>query len=283
VRVHVCGVRGSTAAPGAEFARYGGHTSCVALAHDGTTEPTMVLDAGTGIRRVSTLLDGAPFRGSILLSHLHWDHTQGLPFFAAADRPDSKVDLYLPAQSAGSAEALLAGAMSPPHFPITPAELDGSWRFVALDEGTFEIGGFTVTALEVPHKGGRTFGYRISDGAATIAYLPDHGPRALGLGTDGLGELHDAALELAAGVDLLVHDAQHTVEELLRWWHFGHSAADYAVGLGAAAGARRVLLFHHGPGRDDDSVDRLLARVQTDGLVVDAAAEGMVIDLPPLP
>lgn len=241
-----------------------------------------MLDAGTGIRRVSALLDGAPFRGSILLSHLHWDHTQGLPFFSAADRPDSRVEVYLPAQDDLAAEALLAQAMSPPHFPITPGELEGSWRFVALDEGTFEIAGFTVTAREVPHKGGRTFGYRIEDGASTLTYIPDHGPRALGLGSDGLGELHPAAIDLAKDADLLVHDAQHTVEELMRWWHFGHSAADYAVALGVTAGSRRVLLFHHGPGREDDSVDRLLARVQTEGIEVHAATEGVAIDLPPL-
>lgn len=280
MRVHVCGVRGSTPAPGPEFARYGGHTSCLAIAHDGSTEPTLVLDAGTGIRRVSGLLDGSPFRGSILLSHLHWDHTQGLPFFSAADRPDSHVEVYVPADGDEGAEASLARAMSPPHFPITPAELEGRWRFVSLAPGTIELEGFTVTATEVPHKGGRTFGYRISDSASVLAYLPDHGPIACGPGTDGLGELHPAAVGLAAGTDLLVHDAQHTAEELARWAHYGHSAADYAVSLGLKAGARRVLLFHHGPGRADDDVDRLVQRVTTDGVDVSAAVEGSEIDLP---
>jgi phosphoribosyl 1,2-cyclic phosphodiesterase len=280
VRVHVCGVRGSTPAPGAEFSRYGGHTSCLALAHDGSTEPTLVLDAGTGIRRVSGLLAGAPFRGSILLSHLHWDHTQGLPFFAAADRPDSRAEVYLPNDGDEPAAARFGRAMSPPHFPITPAELEGRWRFVDLDPGTIELEGFTVTAVEVPHKGGRTYGFRIDDGAAVLAYVPDHGPLACGPGIDGLGELHPAALALAADADLLVHDSQHTSEELARWAHFGHSAAEYAVGLGLAAAARRVLLFHHGPGREDDDVDRLVDRVAADGIVVDAAVEGTAIDLP---
>ena len=88
MRVHLCGVRGSTPSPGAQFARVGGHTSCVAIAHDGDDHPRLVLDAGTGLRNVTTLLGDAPFEGAILLSHLHWDHTQGLPFFAAGDRPD---------------------------------------------------------------------------------------------------------------------------------------------------------------------------------------------------
>lgn len=280
MRVHICGVRGSTPAPGHEFARYGGHTSCLALAHDGSSEPTLVLDAGTGIRRVTALLEGAPFRGSILLTHLHWDHTQGLPFFAAGDRSDSRVDVYLPGGDE-PATVLLARGMSPPHFPIGPDELDGTWRFVGLDPCTLEIEGFTVTAIEIPHKGGRTFGYRVDDGSSVLAYMPDHGPLACGPGTDGLGDLHEAALVLASDADLLVHDAQHTAEELPRWAHFGHSAADYVVSLAAAAGARQAMLFHHGPNRTDDEMDRLLARVR-DGspIPVDAAAEEATVDLP---
>ena len=109
------------------------------------------------------------------------------------------------------------------------------------------IEGFDVLALEIPHKGGRTFGYRVSDGRASIAYLSDHGPVALGPGPDGLGPYHEAALALADGVDLLVHDAQHTAEELPAAAAFGHSAAEYAVALAERAGAGRVLLFHHDP------------------------------------
>ena len=227
MRVQFCGVRGSTAAPGSAFARYGGHTSCVALAHDGEA-PSLVLDAGTGLRRLSTDLAPAPFRGSILLGHLHWDHTQGLPFFAAGDRPDAEVTVMIPAQ--GDAEATLARAMSPPHFPITPGELRGTWRFAAIEEGDHHIEGFVVTALEIPHKGGRTFGYRVSDATATVAYLSDHWPLARGDGPAGLGEYHAGARQLADGVDLLIHDGQYTTEELGPRRHFGHSAIDYAVG-----------------------------------------------------
>ncbi|CAN5173642.1 hypothetical protein BH24ACT1_BH24ACT1_12490 [soil metagenome] len=147
----VCGVRGSTPAPGADFIRYGGHTSCLALAHDGGA-PSLVLDAGTGIRRVSDLLGGAPFRGTILLGHLHWDHTQGLPFFAAGDRPDGTVDLFLPAQGAAGAQALLERAMSPPHFPIAPSGLRGRWRMAGLEPGDHRIEGFDVLAREIPTR-----------------------------------------------------------------------------------------------------------------------------------
>src|ERR1700682_5355714 len=211
MRVTICGARGSTPAPGPDHVRYGGHTSCVALAHDGE-RPSLILDAGTGIRRVTELLGDHPFLGGVVLGHLHWDHTQGLPFFAAADRPDSRTDLYMPAQ--GDAEKVLGGVMSPPHFPITPAELRGTWRFFGLEPDVpGEIEGFSVLAHEIPHKGGRTFGFRVSDGTAQVAYLSDHCPTLLGPGPEGLGELHEAALSLASNCDLLIHDAQYLDEE----------------------------------------------------------------------
>jgi len=276
VRVWVCGVRGSTPAPGREFARYGGHTSCVAIGHDGR-QPTLVLDAGTGIRRVTGLLGGGPFEGTILLGHLHWDHTQGLPFFAAADRPDARTTVMLPHQ--GDASAVLERAISPPHFPIDLGGLRGTWRFTGLQPGAHRIEGFDVLALDIPHKGGRTFGYRISDGGAALAYLSDHSPVTLGPGPAGLGPYHDAAVDLAAGVDVLFHDAQHTAAELPSRASFGHSAADYAVGLGAFAGAATVLLYHHDPARTDAEVDAMVASLQQPGLGVCSAKEGMVIDL----
>ncbi len=263
MQVHFLGVRGSTPAPGAAFVRYGGHTSCVALAHDGE-RPTLVIDAGTGLRRMEELLDGAPFRGTVLLTHLHWDHTHGLPFARSLDRDDAVVELWLPAQGGSDdgaevAASALGRAMSPPSFPITPNELRGQWRFEGLEPGEHRFAGFTVAAAEVPHKGGRTFGYRVSDGQATIAYMSDHGPVALGPGPDGQGDRHSAALALAAGVDLLIHDAQHTAEEFPRSASFGHSTVDYAFDLGSRAAAGTVALFHHHPDRTDDEIDAIVA------------------------
>src|ERR1700691_5265120 len=122
MRIHVLGTRGATPAPGVDFVRYCGHTSCLALAHDGEL-PSLIVDAGTGIRGGSALLGGQPFKGSIVLGHLHWDHTHGLPFFSSGDTPGSMVALYAPAQGEGEAGTdlvtVLARAMSPPHFPIT--------------------------------------------------------------------------------------------------------------------------------------------------------------------
>lgn len=280
MRVHLCGVRGSTPAPGPDFVRYGGHTSCVALAHDGGGAPALILDAGTGLRRVTALLGGRPFIGTILLTHLHWDHVQGLPFFSGGDRDDAQVTLLLPAPPDGTAALdVLARGMSPPHFPITPGGLRGRWRFGGIETGLFKAEGFDVEAREIPHKGGRTFGYRVSDGRNTIAYLPDHCPTALGPGPDGWGEYHPAALALADKVDLLIHDAFLLAEEVPAQAHFGHAAADYAVALGRRAGARQVLLAHHKPDRTDAELDALAARHAGRGLGVVAAAEGGILDL----
>jgi phosphoribosyl 1,2-cyclic phosphodiesterase len=262
VRLYLCGVRGSTPAPGADFLRYGGHTSCVAIAHDDAARPTLVLDAGTGLRQVTPLLGGQPFDGTILLTHLHWDHVHGLPFFTGGDREGSRVSLLLPEQEDGaSAEQALAKGMSPPHFPIGPGQLRGAWTFGTIAPGSLKAEGFTIEARAIPHKGGATLGYRVSDGSSVIAYLPDHCPTAFGPGPEGWGEYHAAALELASDADVLLHDAFLLADEVAAEAFFGHAAIDYAIGLGRRAGARRVVLTHHKPGRTDAALDEVAARV----------------------
>jgi phosphoribosyl 1,2-cyclic phosphodiesterase len=280
LQVQFCGVRGSLPAPGVEFLRYGGHTSCVALSHDGASAPSLLLDAGTGLQAVTATLGDAPFAGTILLSHLHWDHTYGLPFFAAGDRADSRVTVVVPEQESGaSAEQALGGLMSPPYFPIGPGELRGSWTFATISPGERRLEGFTVLARDIPHKGGRTFGYRVSDGHSTLAYLPDHNPTALGAGEDGFGEYHPAALELARGVDVLIHDAQLLPDELAAEGDFGHAVADYPVELAKRAGARSVALFHHRLDRTDDALDALESRLGGGPGAVSVATQGVVLHL----
>jgi phosphoribosyl 1,2-cyclic phosphodiesterase len=276
VRATFCGVRGSTPAPGPEFVRIGGHTSCVAIAHD-NEPPRLLLDAGTGIRRVPSLLGGRPFRGTILLTHLHWDHVQGIPFFTAGDRDDARAVLAMPAQ--GDPAAVLRRAMSPPHFPITPEGLRGDWSFLGLDPGEHEFAGFRVLAADVPHKGGRTYGYRVTSDGASLAYLPDHGPLGWGQGPDGHGDRHEAALTLARDVDVLVHGAQFTNAQRETAADFGHATLEYAVALAEESGARRLLLFHHGPARTDDEVDEIVRSVAGGRVPVAAAFEGMVLTL----
>jgi phosphoribosyl 1,2-cyclic phosphodiesterase len=283
VRVTFCGTRGSTPAPGPDYIRYGGHTSCVALTPDGGRDdrrPTLLLDAGTGLRRLPELLGDRPFRGTVLLTHLHWDHVQGLPFFTSGDREGAQVKLLLPGENEETdAEALLARMMSPPFFPIGPHQLRGDWHFGLVQDGTFEAEGFTVVAKEVPHKGGRTMGFRVSDGHSSVAYVPDHCPTALGEGPEGIGTYHEAALELTRDVDVLIHDSHLRAEEVAEEGFFGHAAAEYAVRLGTVAGAHRVALFHHRPERSDTEVDRTVCRFAESPVPVVGAAEGTTLAL----
>ena len=283
MQVHLCGVRGSSPTPGIDFERVGGNTSCVAIAADGEA-PSLVLDAGTGLRNLTTLLAGAAFDGSILLGHLHWDHVMGLPFFAAGDRPDARVRVMVPEQGVDAVD-LLTRLMGPPLFPITPTALRGEWEFSSYGQSTFEVGPFCVMARDIPHRGGRTMGLRISDGRSSVAYLSDHSPHDIGPGADGLGELHPAAVELASGVDLLLHDAQYTTEELPARATWGHAAAQYCVTLAKHCGVRRVMLFHHDPTRTDQQVFALRDQLRADNLssgndmLLEVAVEGDVIQL----
>jgi ribonuclease BN (tRNA processing enzyme) len=270
VQLLLLGVRGSTPAPGPDFVRYGGHTSCVAVIPDGADDPTLVLDAGTGIRSLTARLSGNAFHGSIVLSHLHWDHVQGLPFFAAGDRHASEVDLYVPAQRGESARQLLARTMSPPAFPIEPGGLRGTWSFQALEPGTYLIGGFRVSCAELAHKGGRTYGYRVSDGSGSIAYLPDHGP---------VQGCSDAARALFADVDVMLHDAQFLESERAVADDYGHSTIDEAIDLAAEARVGTLVLFHHSPARTDDELDALAATI-TAPMPLIVAKEGQLLDVP---
>jgi len=279
VDVYFCGTRGSMPAPGEPYIRYGGHTACVGLARSGA-QPSLVLDAGSGLVNLDAVLGQAAFRGTLLLGHLHWDHTHGMPFFTAGTRPGHRVDVLLPGQGPGQdAERVLARAMSPPHFPVEPHLLGTGWRFGPIEEGEHDIEGFSVHALEIPHKGGRTFGYRVSDGTHSVAYFSDHHPLALGPGPSGVGELHPAAVALAGEVDLLIHDAQYTAGELPALAYLGHSCPEYAISLAVRAGAKQVCLFHHAPGRTDDALDELAARYADEVIPVFAARDGLTMRL----
>src|SRR5665811_206509 len=151
---------------------------------------------------------------------------------------------------------------SPPHFPIGPDQLNGEWEIDFITEATHEIEGFEVTAAEISHKGGKTLGYRISDGSGSLAYLPDHS-----VGDDG-------AIDLAKGVDLLIHDAQYTSEEQMQNASFGHCSIEEAIDLAKKAEVGRLLLFHHDFNRTDDEIDAMLTTLRVTSFPVAGAAHG---------
>ncbi len=285
MRLELLGVRGSTPSPGHEFAATGGNTTCVTVSHS-QGPVSLALDAGTGLRRLSGRLGGAPFRGTLLLTHLHWDHVQGLPFFAAGDRDDADVHLVMPDQGGGTPVEVLSRVMSPPHFPIGPGGLRGAWRFEGLAPGRHRIEGFDVLALEIAHKGGRTFGYRIEDDRSSMAFLPDHalvGESSAPTGRDD--RLGANALALVDGVDVLVHDAQFTEAERRVAVAFGHATVEAAVALAERGGVGRLVLFHHGPDRTDDQLGALLAATngapgrERPDMRIELGTESTVLDL----
>lgn len=272
VKVQLLGVRGSTPAVGAAFARYGGHTACVAITAEESAVPALVLDAGTGLRSLTSLLGGGTFDGSIVLSHLHWDHMMGLPFFAAGDRDGARVDLYVPAQEHRSGRDLLAQSFSPPSFPIPPEGLHGTWRFHDLTDGRHTVEGFAVSAADVEHKGGRTFCLRVEDQLGSLAYLPDHAPAA-GV-SKGLKSLLD-------GVDVLVHDAQFLDTERSVAVDYGHATVEDAIRLARECDVGTLVLFHHSPARTDAALDVIAEWAPTvaHGLPLVVAREGMTLEV----
>jgi phosphoribosyl 1,2-cyclic phosphodiesterase len=217
------------------------------------------------------LLEGSPFLGSIFLSHLHWDHAQGLPFFGAGDRDDAIVNLYCPAQDGLRGRDLLARMMSPPIFPIYPEGLKGQWQFHALDVGEHTVEGFRLTSFDVGHKGGRTFGYRVDEHGSSVVYIPDHAPAA---------GRSDGVLSAINQADVLIHDAQFVAAERAMADAYGHATVDDAMDLAVAARVRTLVLFHHGPARTDDQLDAIVAGLNAPpGLVVVAGREGDVMDV----
>jgi len=277
VRVTLWGTRGSVAAPGPETVRYGGNTSCVEVrGADGTL---LVLDAGTGIRRLGGRV-GPELRVDLLLSHLHMDHIQGLGFFRPLDEPGQDVHVWGPPSTTLDLRARLSRYLSPPLFPVRVRDLPCRLTLHDVPLERFAIGGLTVTAALVCHPG-PTVGYRITDGTASCAYLPDHEP-ALGARHFPGAPDWTSGFDLAAGADLLIHDAQYSDAEYPQRVGWGHSSILHTLRFAEATGVKRLVTFHHDPGNDDRTLDRLLeeARGSTDlPFQLIPGTEGLSFDL----
>jgi phosphoribosyl 1,2-cyclic phosphodiesterase len=269
------GVRGSTPCHSAEIVRYGGNTSCVSLAvpdHD-----PILFDLGTGLRYFGlTQPQDRPFSGTVLLSHLHWDHIQGLPFFKPLLRDGADVHVYAPVQEDDlTVEQVFADTIRPPLFPVHFAMLPGMVTFHEVADDKFMIGEVEVASRLIPHVG-RTLGYRCNYGGRSVAYLSDHQMPA-----DGSFAVSPGAFDLVSGADLLIHDAQYTPSEFAMRSTWGHCTVDYAVWLAAEAGVKQLALFHHDPTHHDDMLDVLAAAASECGrglgVEVFAAREGMTV------
>jgi phosphoribosyl 1,2-cyclic phosphodiesterase len=275
LRVTFHGVRGSTPCHGDDIQQYGGNTSCVSVAIPG--EAPVIFDMGTGLRYFgqSQPLDGS-FRGTCLLTHFHWDHTQGLPFFTPILKAGSELDIYAPAQEDGrSVQEVFAASIRPPLFPIPIDLFPGTIRFHDVSDSEFDIGDVHVTARLVPHVGA-TVGYRIDWHGRSVAYISDHQQPY-----DGSYSVSAGALDLARDVDLLIHDSQYSEAEFELKSTWGHCTPRYAVWLACHARAKTLALFHHDPMRVDGDLEATLAGLRVEGarggVEVVAAAEGLTI------
>lgn len=268
------GVRGSTPTCTAENVRYGGNTSCVVIEHRGC--PPLILDLGSGLPIYGRTLGDSDFSGVALLSHLHWDHFQGLPFFGPLLR-GGHLAIHSPSPECGlSLEQAVDKAIQPPYFPVGLRDFQGTVTFDEIDGRPMQFGDACVRSAPVRHTG-PTCGFRIEIGGRSVAYIPDHQQPA-----DAPTSVDPEVLSLCRDVDVLIHDAQYTQAEFETKSDWGHCTMEYAVEVGDQAGASTVVLFHHDPSHTDDflndEVDRLRATSRT-GLEIMAAQEGLSIDL----
>ena len=278
MKVHLWGTRGSLAAPGPDTIRYGGNPSCVQVT--GPQGTVLVLDAGTGIRRVGVALGPTPRRVDVLLTHLHMDHIQGLGFFAPLRRAGWEVHLWGPGSTTLDLRARLSRYLSPPTFPVLLRELPCKLFLHEVPCGDFEIGEFRVKADLVCHPN-PTVGYRLQAPSGVLTYLPDHEP-ALGVRRFPLAREWTSGYGLAAGADLLIHDAQYSRAEYADRVGFGHSSIDQTLQFARLAEVARLVPFHHDPWHSDDDLDRLLGEAVAEArptFDVLPGQEGAVFDL----
>ncbi|HUS43588.1 MAG TPA: GAF domain-containing protein [Ilumatobacteraceae bacterium] len=289
MQVTFWGTRGSIAKAGSSTLRFGGNTSCVSIRSDAGTQ--LVIDCGTGAHGLGQHLlaeaNGAPIDGHILISHTHWDHIQGLPFFAPLFGHDNTWHIFGPSGLGGSLGDILAGQMEYRYFPVEIGQLSANVEHHDLVEGVLYIDDVAIVTRFLNHPA-LTLGYRVEVDGAVVVYSSDHEPhdQSLAVGGDMKRNRHDEAHTLfVTGADLLIHDAQYLGSEYPDHIGWGHSTVEYVVDLASAADVKRVALYHHDPNRTDDQVDDLVElargharRVGYDGEIF-AAAEGVTVEV----
>jgi phosphoribosyl 1,2-cyclic phosphodiesterase len=261
------GVRGSMPSPGSATARYGGNTACVEIR---TNDQILILDAGTGIRGLGQKLiaefGSRPVKASLLISHTHWDHIQGLPFFAPAYSANNTVRLFAAKGDRQKVDRGLRNQMDAIHFPVGLDKLHGLRPVEEFAFDDIALGDFRIRVTALNHPAGCA-GFRVDAAEGSVAYLPDHEP------SDDDRKL----MEFAQGVDVLILDTQYTESEYPAHRGWGHGCLNDSVNLAIAAGARELAFFHHDPSHDDDEIDRMIERGRelagATGLIVNAASE----------
>jgi phosphoribosyl 1,2-cyclic phosphodiesterase len=268
-RIKFWGTRGSIAVPGPATLQYGGNTTCVELRADGEI---VVLDAGSGIRPLGLALDeefqAQPTKLSLFITHAHWDHIQGFPFFKPAYDPKNEIRIFGFDGAGASFRQILAQPMKAPFFPIAMRELSAKMDIKRLTELNVSVGKLEIRAAFVNHPG-VCAGYRIFTSAGSIAFLPDYEPYEFFLHSARVNQLNPEEtkktasderarlVEFLRGSDILILDAQYTDEEYETHIGWGHGSISSAVSLALDAEVHTLLLFHHDPNHDDRTVEAM--------------------------
>jgi len=294
MRLRFWGTRGSIAAPGPGTVHFGGNTSCIELVSNAGRR--LILDCGTGARLLGNAMTAegnSAISASILLTHTHWDHIQGFPFFAPLFVQGNHFEVYGPEGCHLSLHDVLSGQMEHHYFPVELGQLAARITYKDLAEGTHQIAGLKIAAQRMNHPS-PTIGYRIEGDGVTVCYLADHEPFAESVWRDGakpgrfdsiLDQGDRRHAEYMQGADVLIHEAQYTPEEYPAKRNWGHSTYAYVVELAAVAGVRRLFLTHHDPSHDDAFVAdieqraRKLAVELGSNLEVFCAYEGYTMDV----
>jgi len=284
MRVTFWGVRGSVPTPGPTTVHYGGNTSCVEVRADGQL---IILDAGTGLRLLGRQLvaefDTQPLELTLLLTHTHWDHIQGLPFFQPVYQPRNHLRILGYEGARHSLEVVLSGQMASPFFPVRLREVPANIRIDELKRRSFSIGPVRVRACPANHPG-NCVGYRLFTSSGSLAFFPDHeshpacGARA--------HRKHRKLIEFLRGTDLLIMDTQFDAREYARHAEWGHGCLDDVVALALQAKVKTLVLFHHDPDHDDAKISQMLdharhlVTARKGKLRVEAAREGLTVEPP---
>lgn len=280
VTVRCWGTRGSIPSPGPQTVRYGGNTTCFEVRHHGMR---LIFDAGSGIRPLGMdLVEKGPNQIHIFLTHFHWDHIQGFPFFAPFYDEEDTIKVVGPKQQDIDVQNLFAGQMGPIYFPVPFSVVAAAIEFEHLNAGTYEIGDAVLSVMRVKHPS-FVVGYRIEVGGKAICFIPDNEMEGTGY---EVGEGWPQRIrDFVGDADLLIHDAMYTEEEYRTRAGWGHSTFEQSVRLAEEGGVERLLLFHHDPVRSDDELDVIVSRLRDESLArgssldLDAAAEGADIRL----
>jgi phosphoribosyl 1,2-cyclic phosphodiesterase len=282
VEVRFQGVRGSIPSPASQNLRFGGNTSCVELR---TNEQLLILDAGTGIRNLGDDLmmefGDRPINADLLISHTHWDHIQGLPFFGPAYLPQNRIRILAAHGRGDLVERALRNQMNPMNFPVGFEQMRGVTGVEELDSDDVDLGQFSIKVIALNHPGGCA-GFRIATRGVAVGYLPDHEPYSAGNETARAADPRRKALvDFVRELDLLILDTQYTDAEYVNRIGWGHGCLSESIALAAEAKVRRLILFHHDPSHNDDQLDRMVEAAQTlaagSQLLVSAAAENEII------